>query len=49
LWQAAVAPIAAVAAVADLLPNAQRRTLEGQAHGAPPAVLAPTLEAFFLD
>lgn len=38
----------AVAALAELLPNATRRTLEGQGHGAPPEVLGPVLEAFFL-
>ena len=38
----------AVAAVARLLPNATRRTLEGHGHAAPPEVLAPVLEAFFL-
>ncbi len=38
----------AVAAVAALLPGAERRTLEGQGHGAPAEVLAPLLEAFFL-
>lgn len=34
-------------ALADLLPDARRRTLEGQAHDAAPAVLAPVLEEFF--
>ena len=34
-------------AVVDVLPNAQRRTLEGQDHGAAPDVLAPVLAAFF--
>jgi pimeloyl-ACP methyl ester carboxylesterase len=38
----------AVAAVTDLLPHAERRTLAGQGHGAPAEVLAPILEAFFL-
>jgi pimeloyl-ACP methyl ester carboxylesterase len=38
----------AVAAVAALLPRAERLTLEGQGHGAPTEVLAPVLEAFFL-
>jgi pimeloyl-ACP methyl ester carboxylesterase len=38
----------AVAAVADLLPHAERRTLAGQGHGAPPEVLAPVLESFLL-
>ena len=37
----------AVQAVADVLPNAQRRTLAGQTHGAAPEVLAPVLEEFF--
>jgi pimeloyl-ACP methyl ester carboxylesterase len=36
-----------VAALARLLPNAQRRTLEGQGHGAPAEVLAPILAEFF--
>jgi pimeloyl-ACP methyl ester carboxylesterase len=34
-------------AITDVLPNAQRRTLEGQTHGADPAVLAPVLIEFF--
>ena len=38
----------AVAAVTDLLPHAERRTLAGQGHGAPAEVLAPILEAFLL-
>jgi pimeloyl-ACP methyl ester carboxylesterase len=38
----------AVAAVTSLLPHAQRRTLEGEGHGAPAEVLAPVLEGFFL-
>ena len=37
----------AVQALADALPNAQRRTLEGQTHGADPAVIAPVLAEFF--
>jgi len=37
----------AVTALADILPRAERRTLEGQDHGAAPEVLAPVLEAFF--
>jgi pimeloyl-ACP methyl ester carboxylesterase len=37
----------AVQALADTLPQAQRRTLEGQTHEVAPAVLAPALEAFF--
>lgn len=37
----------AAQAVADALPNAQRRTLEGQDHGADPAVLAPVLVEFY--
>ena len=36
-----------VAALADLLPDATRRVVEGQGHGAPAEVLAPILEAFF--
>jgi hypothetical protein len=35
-------------ALADVLPNAQHRTLEGQAHDAAPEVLAPALERFFV-
>jgi pimeloyl-ACP methyl ester carboxylesterase len=34
--------------LADILPNAQRRTLAGQDHGAAPEVLAPALVEFFL-
>ncbi len=37
----------AVQALVDILPNARRRTLEGQTHGAAPEVLAPVLEEFF--
>jgi pimeloyl-ACP methyl ester carboxylesterase len=37
----------AVQAVVDALPDAQRRTLKGQTHGAAPEILAPVLEAFF--
>jgi pimeloyl-ACP methyl ester carboxylesterase len=37
-----------VAALADLLPNAERRSLEGQDHGAAPEVLAPVLVDFLL-
>ena len=37
----------AVQAVVDTLPNAQRRTLKGQTHGAAPEILAPVLEEFF--
>ncbi|EFH87713.1 alpha/beta fold hydrolase [Ktedonobacter racemifer] len=35
-------------AITNILPNAQRRTLEGQDHGPVDNVLAPALEAFFL-
>jgi hypothetical protein len=35
-------------AVADVLPNAQRQTLEGQDHGADPAVLAPAVREFLI-
>ena len=38
----------AVQAVADALPNAERRTLAGQAHEVDPAVLAPVLVEFFV-
>ena len=34
-------------AVADALPNAQRRTLEGQPHNVAPEAVAPALVAFF--
>src|SRR5262249_281849 len=34
-------------AVGNALPNAQRRTLEGQDHGPAPEVLAPALAEFF--
>jgi pimeloyl-ACP methyl ester carboxylesterase len=39
----------AVAALADVLPNAERATLEGQTHQYDPEVLAPLLTAFFAD
>jgi pimeloyl-ACP methyl ester carboxylesterase len=35
------------ASLAELLPNATRRTLEGMGHGAPTEVLAPILMSFF--
>jgi pimeloyl-ACP methyl ester carboxylesterase len=35
-------------ALADVLPNAQHRTLEGQTHNAAPEVLAPEIERFFV-
>ena len=34
-------------ALADVLPDARRRTLEGQAHDVAPEVLAPVLDEFF--
>jgi pimeloyl-ACP methyl ester carboxylesterase len=37
----------AAQAVADALPNAQHRSLEGQFHDVPPAILVPVLEEFF--
>lgn len=37
-----------VGALAEVLPNAERRTLEGQDHGAAPEVLAPALVEFFI-
>ncbi|HTD64062.1 MAG TPA: alpha/beta hydrolase [Verrucomicrobiae bacterium] len=37
----------AAQAVADLIPNAERRTLEGQTHSVDAKVLAPVLEEFF--
>jgi pimeloyl-ACP methyl ester carboxylesterase len=38
----------AARALVDVLPNAQRSTLEGQTHGADPEILAPVLAEFFL-
>ena len=37
----------AVQALAQTLPNARRRTLDGQTHEVDPAVLAAELDAFF--
>jgi pimeloyl-ACP methyl ester carboxylesterase len=37
----------AAQAVADALPNAQRRTLKGQPHNVAPEAIAPVLEEFF--
>jgi hypothetical protein len=37
----------AVQALIDALPNAQRRTLQGQTHNVDPTVLAPVLVEFF--
>jgi hypothetical protein len=31
----------------DVLPDAQRRTIEGQTHDVDPSLLAPVLEEFF--
>jgi pimeloyl-ACP methyl ester carboxylesterase len=39
----------AAQAVADTLPNAQRRTLPGQTHGVAAEAIAPVLEEFFAD
>lgn len=36
-------------ALAEGLPDAQHRTLEGQTHNAAPKVLAPAIERFFVD
>jgi hypothetical protein len=36
-------------AIADLLPDARRSTLEGQTHEVDPGVLAPVLAGFFSD
>jgi hypothetical protein len=36
-------------ALASVLPDARRRTLEGQDHGPADDVLAPALKAFFID
>ena len=38
-----------VASLEAILPNATKRTLAGQGHGAPPDVLAPILESFYGD
>ena len=37
----------AVKAVADALPNVERRTLKGQTHNVAPKVLAPVVREFF--
>ena len=37
----------ATLAVADAVPGAQRRTLEGQTHNVTPSVLAPAVVEFF--
>ena len=34
-------------ALADFIPDARHRTLEGQEHNVDPAILAPVLEEFF--
>jgi hypothetical protein len=39
----------AAQAVADALPDAQRRTLPGQTHGVAAEAIAPALEEFFAD
>ncbi len=39
----------AAQAVADALPNAQHRSLEGQTHDIVPEALAPVLEEFFME
>jgi pimeloyl-ACP methyl ester carboxylesterase len=39
----------AVQALVDVLPHAQRRTIEGQTHGVASELLAPAFEAFFPD
>src|SRR5829696_4506222 len=36
-------------ALADIIPHAQRRTLEGQTHNVAPEAIAPVLEEFFAD
>src|ERR687897_430613 len=36
-------------AIADIIPHAQRRTLEGQTHNVAPEAIAPVLEEFFAD
>jgi ribulose kinase len=37
----------AAQALADVLPNAQHRTLEGQTHDVAPEALVPVLKEFF--
>lgn len=37
----------AAQALVDVLPDARRRTIEGQTHDADPTLLAPILEEFF--
>jgi hypothetical protein len=37
------------AALADALPNGEVRFLDGQGHDVDPAVLAPSLQEFFLS
>jgi pimeloyl-ACP methyl ester carboxylesterase len=39
----------AAQALADLLPDARRRTLDGQEHAVDPAILAPVLMDFFIN
>lgn len=39
----------AARALADVLPNAQHRTLAGQTHGVAPDALAPVLREFFIS
>jgi hypothetical protein len=39
----------AVQAIVDVLPQAERRTLDGQTHQVDPEVLAPLLEGFLVD
>jgi hypothetical protein len=36
-------------ALAELIPRARRRTLQGQEHNVDPAALAPVLKEFFTD
>jgi pimeloyl-ACP methyl ester carboxylesterase len=36
-------------AIADIIPHAQRRTLEGQTHNVAAEAIAPVLEEFFAD
>ena len=39
----------AVQSIVDVLPQAERRTLDGQTHQVDPEVLAPLLGAFLAD
>jgi hypothetical protein len=40
---------AAIKSLADAIPNARHRTLEGQTHAVDPRALARALEEFFVE